>query len=66
MAANEHLVGVFRNGIIVGVLGVQPMSKERALNLAAWLVAVACCVDDVDVSSTKARFDELLNEALDS
>ncbi len=42
MAENKYMVGVQGNTIVVGlVMRTARMSKPEALNLAAWLVALA-------------------------
>lgn len=52
---NKHLVGVQGDLIRVGAI-TNPMSKADALNLAAWLVALA------DHSKDHADFKTLLEE----
>lgn len=61
MSANKFLVAV-RGDDQVLVLNppVGPITKADALNLAAWLVALA------DDDPERATFNELLNEVLSS
>jgi hypothetical protein len=65
MAVNEFLVGATEDEIIVQRFKPR-MSKEEALNFAAWLVVVAATVGDDGDGETQARFDELYAEAIGS
>lgn len=67
MAANEFGVGVIAESIVVLRLPTGRLTKEQALNFAAWLVAVAGCVSiDEGPEDARKRFEALYFEAMSS